>query len=102
MLRHWEKAYSVATPGEGEQCGRIKARSVATLGECAQCCDTGRRRAVLRHWEKACSVATLDVQCATLGEQGVQCWDTGRRRCSVATLGEGAQCCDTGRRRAVL
>ena len=70
VLRHWEKACSVATLGEGVQCydtGRRRA-SVATLGEGAQCCDTGRRRAVLRHWEKACSVATLG--------EGVQCCDT--------------------------
>ena len=48
MLRHCEKACSVATLGEG-----------------VQCCDTGRMHAVLRHCEKACSVVTLgeDVQC---------------------------------------
>ena len=53
MLRHWEKACSVATLGEGVQCS-----------------DTGRRRAVLRHWENGCSVVTL-------GED-VKCCDTGR------------------------
>ena len=84
VLRHWEKACSVATLGEGVQCcetGR-KRCSVETLGEGVQCCATGRRRTVLRHREKASSVGEL--RHAVLRH-----WEKAR---SVATLEEGAQC----------